>query len=138
MSTSRQTADKREDVVKQEIIGLERQRCEAYVRRDLKALDELLPEHFTFTRPSGVVLNKAQLLAALSAGDMIFESFDRQYDDVNVYLNTAVAIGRDTVRAHYQGRDISGQYRFSNMYVERGGRWAVVATHASRLAPTET
>jgi hypothetical protein len=138
MSTPRQTADSNDNSVKEEIIGLERRRCDAYLRRDLKALDELLPDHFTFTRPSGIVLNKRQLLAALDAGEMIFESFDRQYDDINVYLNTAVAIGCDTVKGSYQGRDLSGQYRFSNMYVERAGHWMVVATHASRLAVAES
>jgi hypothetical protein len=135
MSTPKQTETHAEDVVRQEIIKLEQRRCDAYLRRDLEALDGLLPEHFTYTRPSGIVLDKRQLLAALDSGEMIFESFDRHCDDVSVYLNTAVAIGRDTVRGRYQGRDISGHYRFSHMYVERDGRWEVVATHASRLAP---
>ncbi len=122
-----------EAAVAQEIIGLERQRCDAYVTRDVAALARLLPEHFTFTRPSGIVLDRAQLLRAIEGGELTFESFDRQVDDVNVYLNTAVAIGRDTVKAQYQGRDISGHYRFSNMYVQRADRWEVVATHASQL-----
>lgn len=122
-----------EAAVAQEIVGLERQRCDAYVTRDVAVLARLLPEHFTFTRPSGIVLDRAQLLRAIESGELTFESFDRQVDDVNAYLNTAVAIGRDTVKGQYQGRDISGHYRFSNMYVQRDDRWEVVATHASQL-----
>ncbi len=115
------------------IIDLERRRCEAYLARDIAALERMLPDHFTFTRPSGIVLTKPQLLQAVAAGELAFNSFDRQYDDVNVHLNTAVAIGRDTVAGQYQGRDIGGRYRFSNMYVQRDGRWQVVATHASKI-----
>ena len=134
MSMPERSQDSR---VAREIKELERQRCDAYLRRDVAALDRLLPEHFTFTRPSGIVLGKAQLLQAIASGELSYESFDRQYDEVSVYLNTSSAIGQDTVRGQYQGRDISGQYRFSNMYVERGGRWVVVATHASRLVAAE-
>jgi len=117
----------------QEIIALEQRRCAAYLQRDIVALDQLLPDYFSFTRPSGIVLTKAQLLAAIACGELTFESFDRHYDSITVHQNTAAATGLDTVRGSYLGQDIGGQYRFRNVYVQRSRGWEVAATHASKL-----
>jgi hypothetical protein len=35
----------------------------------------------------------------------------------------------------YKGKDISGQYRWTDVFVKRQGRWQVVATHASQIVP---
>ncbi len=127
------TPEQNQDPVVREIIALERQRCDAYIKRDVAALDRLLPEYFVFTRPPGIVLTKAQLLTAIARGELIFESFDRHYDIVSVHRNTASATGHDTVQGSYQGRDVGGQYGFRTTYVQRGKGWEVAATHTSQL-----
>src|SRR5256886_4841230 len=33
------------------------------------------------------------------------------------------------------GTDLSGRYRSTRVYVRRGGRWQLVSTHESRIAP---
>jgi hypothetical protein len=119
--------------VVREIIELERQRCAAYINRDLATLNRLLPEYFTFTRPGGLVLTKPQLLTAIEQGELLFKSIDRQYDSVSIYRNTAAATARDTVRGSYQGQDFSGQYHWRATYVQRGKGWEVAVTHSSRL-----
>ena len=120
-----------------EIVGQERQRIAAYAARDVAALDRLLPAHFTFTRPGGVVLTKAQLLRLIGLGELVYERIDRRYDYVNAHLNTAVVIGRDTVVGSYQGRDLSGRYRTCSMYLRAGGGWRVAVTHTHRLIGDE-
>ena len=129
-------AQSQEEVVR-EIVAQERQRIAAYAALDVAALDRLLPEHFTFTRPGGVVLTKAQLLRLIGLGELVYERIDRQYDYVSAYLNTAVVIGRDTVVGSYQGRDLSGRYRTCSMYLRAGGGWQVAVTHTHRLAGDE-
>lgn len=121
-----------ESAIAQEIIRQDHQRIEAYLKRDIATLNRLLPDKYIFTRSFGF-FSKTELLKAIESGELIFESFDRQYLDVNVYLNTAVAVGRDRVKGRYKGRDISGWFRFSNMYVLHDGQWQVVATHSTRL-----
>ncbi|MGH9944896.1 MAG: nuclear transport factor 2 family protein [Pyrinomonadaceae bacterium] len=123
------------EAVMQEINHLEQLRVDAYLKRDLESLKRLLPEHFTFTRPSGIVLNKAQLLKVIESGELTFESFERSCEKVKVHLNSASTTGLDTVKGRYKERDITGQYRFSNTYVRRQGQWVVVAAHASQATP---
>jgi ketosteroid isomerase-like protein len=54
---------------------------------------------------------------------------------VRVFGNAAVVTGRDTLKgAQYKGKDLSGQYRFTDVFVQRDGRWQAVASHSSKIA----
>ena len=39
-----------------------------------------------------------------------------------------------TSKESYRDKDISGQERFTDAFVKRGGRWQAVATHVSKVA----
>ena len=41
--------------------------------------------------------------------------------------------GAELQKSKYKGRDTSGQYRFTDVYVKRDGRWQAVTTHLSRV-----
>ena len=112
---------------------LERERVRAYVERDLATLDRVLPTDFVFTRSLGRAFNKRQLMEALASGELALDTYQRTVRKVTVVNNTAHAIGDDLVRGSYQGRDISGTYHFSSIYVEHEGGWQVAAAHAYRL-----
>jgi hypothetical protein len=116
----------------EEITRLEFARAEAYLRRDIPALERLLPEHFTFNRSIGS-FGKRELLTLIESGQLTFESLERRVESVKVYLATAVAFGMDVVKVRYRGEDIGGRYRFSNTYVWDGVRWVIVVTHSSRI-----
>ena len=127
-----------DSTIARKVRQIEHQRTEAYINRDIATLKRILPDYFVFTRSLGLVFNKNQLLAALESGELVFEHIDRHIEEVNVHLNSAVALGRDVTKGRYLERDISGSYRFSNMYVEREpGIWVVVATHGSLIAGQE-
>lgn len=122
------------DANAQEIMRLEQQRADAYRARDAATLERLLPDNFVFTRSIGV-LHKQELLRMIGSGELTFEGFERSVDEVKVYLNTALVLGRDRIIGQYQGEDFSGHFRFTNTYVCTQGRWRVVASHASRIEP---
>jgi ketosteroid isomerase-like protein len=55
---------------------------------------------------------------------------------VRIYGDAAVVRGRTTtVNEQYKGKDISGQYRWTDMWAkDYMGRWRCVAEHVSRIA----
>ena len=57
--------------------------------------------------------------------------------DITVTFVDAAAIlrGKAVMKATYQGRDISGVYAYTHIYIYRDGRWQVVAAHTSRRMP---
>jgi ketosteroid isomerase-like protein len=53
---------------------------------------------------------------------------------VQVYRDTAVVTYRSTDKGNYKGNDISGRYRWTDVFVKRNGRWQVVSTQGTRIA----
>ena len=55
---------------------------------------------------------------------------------VRVFGNAAVVTGRTTIKGgKYKGKDISGQYRFTDTWVKRNGHWLCVASANTRVTP---
>jgi hypothetical protein len=123
------------DTVESMIAHIERERVHAYVQRDVATLERRLPYDFLFTRTLGRAFNKPQLIEVLTSGELMFESYERHVAQVSVHMNMAVARGHDEVTGQYKGRDISGRYEFSSIYIERDGLWEVVSAHAYRIEP---
>ena len=120
--------------LEQEIKRIERERTEAYLRRDVVALDRTLPDNFAFTRSIGIALNKAQMLQAIKDGDLVFESINREVENLLIYPNAVVARGNQTVKGLYKGQDIGGQYHFNNIYLKQQDRWVIISADATRIA----
>jgi ketosteroid isomerase-like protein len=119
---------------KEDQIGkLEDDWAAAMVKADLSALDRILAADFVSTGPTGEVQTKEGLLADLKTGKLKFESMHVDELKVRTYGDTAVALGMDTSKATYDGKDISGQFRWTDVFVKRNGRWQAVASHLSRV-----
>src|SRR5215212_5292241 len=71
---------------------------EAFERKDLATLDQLMADEYILTDPLGNVRSKAETLAALRTNEVNFES--TQSDGVKVRINgdTAVVTGRSRFR----------------------------------------
>jgi ketosteroid isomerase-like protein len=54
---------------------------------------------------------------------------------VRVHGEVAVVTGRNTIKATYMGKDISGAYRFTDTFVKRASRWQVMTTQGTAVAP---
>jgi ketosteroid isomerase-like protein len=73
------------------------------------------------------VQTKAQLLADVKSGALAIQSTEISDFKVHVFGETAVAIYATTDKGKYKDRDISGRYRWTDVFVRRGGKWQIVA-----------
>lgn len=121
-------------LVEQEVREMERQLGEALTRLDIAVLDGLLADDYVFTTSAGEVITKAQAMVDLQSPNLRVELFNHDDIQVRVYGNAAVVIGRSTVKGRLRDQDLSGQYRYTRVYVRRQGRWQIVAAHLSRMA----
>lgn len=57
---------------------------------------------------------------------------------VHVYGDVAVVTGQNTIKGTWEDipRNISGPYRFTDVFVKRAGRWQCVASQSSRITAT--
>jgi ketosteroid isomerase-like protein len=118
----------------QELLKLEQQWGDALVKPDLTFLDRIMAEDYMFTSPLGEVLTKAQMLAELKSGEDVVSSVVNHDMKVRIYGDAAVVTGHSTFKETVKGIDISGEYRWTDTWIKRGGLWRCVADHASRVA----
>jgi ketosteroid isomerase-like protein len=121
--------------VEDTLIQIEDDWADALVKRDLIAWSRCLGEDWIGTGPDGSTVTKAGAYADLKAGLLVRELF--QLDDlkVRVYGDTAIVFGLETEKSKIHGKDMSGQYRFTDVFVKRDGQWQAVASHLSRVSP---
>jgi ketosteroid isomerase-like protein len=115
----------------EEIKALENERNEAIVKGDAAALDRMTSEDYTFITLRGELRTKAEIVKGFQSGSFKYES--RQISDLNirVFENTAVVTGRSSQKGVENGKDYSGDYRFTRVYVKQNGRWITVALQAT-------
>jgi ketosteroid isomerase-like protein len=120
--------------VEQELIKLENEWADAWVKRDVAFFDRIIADDYTWTSPWGEVWTKAQDLALVKSGKDVIKSWVLADIKVRVYGDTAVVTGRNTVKETYKSEDVSGQNRWTHTWVKRAGRWQCVAAHSSEIA----
>jgi ketosteroid isomerase-like protein len=118
-----------------EILNLGERWAEAERNADTDTLDDLAAAGFRLVGPFGFVLDKAQWLARYQTGALQTSSLVWDEVDVREYGDTAVAIGRHTQRAAYQGRTADGQFRATHVFTREGDGWMLVSQHLSQAAP---
>jgi uncharacterized protein (TIGR02246 family) len=109
----------------------------AIAKRDEAVLDDLFAEDFVGTTPDGTVLTKRDVIASLFSPAYDIDEFNNVDIQVRMYGDAAVVVARGVVRGRYQGKDASGQFRYTRVWVRQGRQWSVVAAHSSMLPPSE-
>lgn len=102
---------------------------------DTATLDKLAAADFRLVGPFGFVLDKVQWLARYETGALHTGSLVWDEVEVRDFGQTAVAIGRHTQQATYQGQSADGQFRATHVFVRAGRGWVLASQHLSLGAP---
>ncbi len=121
----------------QTLIQIEQELVNALVKGDVSANGKYLAEAHIFTAPDGTIMNKGQGIADLKSGDLKFKSSKLDNIKVQFYRSTAIVTYRTADAGNYKGNDLSGQYRWTDVFVKQSGRWQIVAGHGTRLAQSK-
>ena len=120
--------------IEQTLMQMERDWAQALAKGDQAALDRIVAADFIITDADGRLMTKAQGDAQRKSGALKYTAFASDDFKVHVFGDTAIVTGRSTVKGTQNGKDISGQERFTDVFVRRDGRWQAVSTHVSRVA----
>lgn len=118
----------------QALMQLERDWGAAMGKNDYAAMRRIMAPEWTMTGPDGSRSTFDASMRDLQSGDLRFESMEPSDFDVKVYGDTAVVTGQSKDKGTYKGQDISGTYRFTDVFVKRDGKWVAVSTHVTRVA----
>ena len=117
----------------QALMQMERDWTEAALKKDAAALDKILADDWVGQGPTGVA-TKAEALADLKSGDNKIESETLGDMKVRVFGDTAVVTGSDDEKSSYKGKDTSGHYLWTDVFVKRQGRWQAAASQGTLMA----
>jgi len=113
--------------VTQTLTKTEQEDSKAFVKGDTAIIDRDFADGFVFTGPDGTTSGKADAINMLKNGDLKFESSMPSDFKVMQYGDTAVVTYQSVDKGSYKGQDISGTYRWTDVWVKHGGKWQVVA-----------
>ena len=118
----------------EEIRKAESDRFTAMLKGDAATLEKLLAPELSYTHGDGRVVDKAQFIAELKAGDFKYESIESTDVKVRVFGDTAIVTGGAGMRVVNKGIPAQIRIRYTNTQMRRNGSWQMVAWHATRLA----
>jgi ketosteroid isomerase-like protein len=119
--------------VEQSLMQMEREWVDAAQKKDADTLNRILADDWVGQGPTGTV-TKAQALAELKSGESKLESITFGDMKVRVFEDTAVVAGTDDEKSSYKGKDTSGHYTWTDVFVKRQGKWQAVASQSTRVA----
>jgi len=117
-----------------DLIALENSFNEALVRADLKTIEGIEADDLIFTDASGMVSNKLDEIQSLKSGEVKFASIKMTDTRVQDFGNVGVVTGSLVEKAQYKNTDISGTYRFTDVWAKRKGKWEHVAGQETLVA----
>ena len=118
----------------EQVSQLNREFDEAEQRRDIAAIERTLADDFVWTTFGGTVFDRAQTRDHLKTSDAKYELFQSDQVRVRVYGRAAVVTARLTRRGKNSKRDLSGQFRYTRVFVNHNGAWQMAAYQVTQIA----
>lgn len=127
--------------IEAEIIKLEREWADAIKSHNAEPIKRILAEDISLVYPDGTKATKADEVRAAETGAITADTFEMIDPKVTVIdADSAFISGRSVVKngkynAPNQKKpiDISGEYRFLDVYAKRDGKWVAIASQATRI-----
>jgi len=114
---------------------IEQELTDSLLKSDTSAFEKYLASDYLGIGPEGVTQNKSELLADIKSGTLKLESSN--LSDIKVQVadpDMAVVVYRTDDKGIYKGKDITGQYRWLDVFVKRGGKWQIAIDQGTQIA----
>ena len=117
----------------QKIIDLDRKRMNALAQKAIATLNALLSDDLVYTHSTARLDTKKSLIEAMESGKTVYtavEPFDVKAQDLG---DAVVLTGSARIRVMSNGNPNNLSVRFTDVYVNNGGQWQMVAWQSTRL-----
>jgi len=114
--------------VEQQLKQMEDDWQKATRTKDTTALKRIIAEDWIATNEMGKILNREEYLSQTAANPDVIQSNENTDMQVRVFDNTAVVTGGLTERGTRSGTAYTDTYRWTDVFVKRGGRWQAVVS----------
>ena len=119
--------------VEQQLKQMEDDWLKAIKNKEAAALRRIIAEDWVGTDEKGKVLNREQSISQTTSNPDVIESEENFDMQVRVYGNTAVVTGGLTERGTRNGTAYLDTYRWTDVFVKRGGHWQAVVSQWAKV-----
>jgi ketosteroid isomerase-like protein len=119
----------------QAVTKIEHDMLAALLKKDVASFGRHFADDAVLATPDGALQTKAQLLADLKSGDLALESSTISDLKARVFGDAAVVTYVTNDKGKFKKQDISGRYRWTDVFVRRGGEWKLVAGQGTPIQP---
>ena len=106
---------------------------ELRLKPDVPGLERLLAEDWLLTHSDGRVQTRAAYLDELRTRARANQAIGNEDVLVRLYGDTGVVTGTSVQSGTSNGQPWSGRFRFTRVWIRRGGAWIMVSSHSSRI-----
>ena len=117
----------------QTVIDLDRRRMEAMARKDIATLNELISDDLVYTHSSARLDTKQSLIGAMESGQTVYTAVVPSDVKAQDYGNTVVLTGSARISVNSGGNAMNFGVRFTDVWVNKGGNWQMVAWQSTKL-----
>ena len=116
-----------------DILQLEAEWAKALQTRDTAFMERLLAPEYVGVDPAGMAMGKVQEIAMFQRGDLKFDSIATGGQKVKVYIGGVIVTGTSNVKGKFKDQDISGEYRFVDIFERKPSGWQVVYSQLTKV-----
>jgi hypothetical protein len=127
------TARQAGGAAEQAVLQAENDRFAAMKKADAAALEKLLAPELSYTHSNASVQDKAAFISDIKTGTIKYLTIDAADVKARIFGSTAIVTGGATVHVIQNGNDLSIKIRYTDVHINRGGSWQMVAWQSTRL-----
>lgn len=129
--------------IEAELIRIEREWANAGKSHNAEAVKGFLADNAVIIYPDGTTATKAEEIRTIESGAITTESYEMlepkvvvtNADSAFITGRSVIKNGKYAVPGQKKPIDISGEYRFLDVYARRDGKWQVIASQAVKIDP---
>ncbi|MFN0216907.1 MAG: nuclear transport factor 2 family protein [Saprospiraceae bacterium] len=110
----------------QKVLDVEFRRFEAMTKADTAMLRDMLSEDLVYVHSNALKESKAEHIAHISMGKLVYKKIDRQEAKLRFYGKTALVNGIVNVQGILNGNAFEIRLLYSAVYRKKGKRWLLV------------
>jgi Domain of unknown function (DUF4440) len=131
--------------IEAEITKLEREWADSNKTHNSEAVKRIVSDNAVIVYPDGSTGTKDSEIKTIESGSIMADSYEILEPKVTVIdADSAFITGRGVIKngkivvpGQKKPIDISGEYRFLDVYAKRDGKWQVVASQATKILPQQ-
>ena len=116
-----------------ELKQIENDWVDAIKAKNGEKLGDILADSWVGLGWDGKTSDKAKSLADMKSPGNSLDNIEMGPMKVRIFGNTAVVTGSDTEKSMERGKDTSGKYNWTDVFVKQNGKWRAVASQSAKV-----